>query len=191
MLDWDKNRINELKEAAQKHNFLLFEDRKFADIGNTVQAQINEGLYSISAWADFVTVHGLPGPGLLQALTSTNCKALVVAQMSSKGNLIDENYTQKCVDLVRNNDVAVGVISQSRLDNMQPDFVHMTPGVKLSSQGDSLGQTYNTQKTAILDKGADVIIVGRGITSCSDPVQEAEKYRVMSWQSLTDRFSSN
>ena len=42
--------------------------RKFADIGQTVSAQYRGGLLSISEWSDFVTVHALPGPGLISAL---------------------------------------------------------------------------------------------------------------------------
>ena len=42
--------------------------RKFADIGNTVKSQYTKGLFQISQWADLVTVHILPGEGIVEAL---------------------------------------------------------------------------------------------------------------------------
>jgi len=42
--------------------------RKFADIGNTVKLQYTKGLFQIAQWADLVTVHVLPGEGIVQAL---------------------------------------------------------------------------------------------------------------------------
>ena len=196
--DWHPDMRVKLKKLSEEKKFLLFEDRKLADIGNTVQAQFHHGLYQISSWADFVTVHGLPGPGLLQSINSSKCKALIVAQMSSKGNLADSNYAKKCVEMIissssaqEENAAAVGIIAQSRLEDSRPDIIQMTPGVQLQSKGDLLGQTYNTPSDAIINRGADIIIVGRGITKHSDPLNEAEKYREEGWESLMRRVISS
>jgi len=46
---------------------------------------------------------------------------------------------------------------------------------------DKLDQRYKTPGQAIED-GADVIIVGRGITESCDVKKEAEIYRKMAWE---------
>jgi orotidine 5'-phosphate decarboxylase subfamily 1 len=95
--DWDSSIPEQLKMLAKKHNFLLFEDRKLADIGQTVAYQFHHGIYGISSWADLVTVHGIPGPGILDALSRAECKALIVAEMSSKG--MKQKYLNKIVGI--------------------------------------------------------------------------------------------
>ena len=190
--DWHKDSINnamKLKEISKKFDFLIFEDRKFADIGKTVEAQFNCEPYAISSWADLVTVHGLPGPGILDGLNhkEKRCKALIVAEMSSKGNLATKEYADKCVELAKNHENAIGVISQSRLDDTKPDLIHMTPGVKIAGIKDNLGQQYNTPEKAVIEKGADIIIVGRGITEAEDPEEKAKEYQERGWQALLQR----
>ena len=190
--DWHENSSNnaiKLKEIAQKFDFLIFEDRKFADIGKTVEAQFNCEPYAISSWADLVTVHGLPGPGILDGLNhkEKRCKALIVAEMSSKGNLASKEYADNCVELAKNHENAIGVISQSRLDDTKPDLIHMTPGVKIAGIEDNLGQQYNTPEKAVIEKGADIIIVGRGITEAEDPEEKAKEYQERGWQALLQR----
>ena len=56
-MDFDPKVPLTLKELAEKHDFLLFEDRKLADIGKTVEEQMR-GPFQIASWADLVTVHG-------------------------------------------------------------------------------------------------------------------------------------
>nr|CAH7730862.1 unnamed protein product [Callosobruchus chinensis] len=59
--DFDPNLIKPLQEIAKRHNFVLFEDRKFCDIGKTIELQYSKGVYKISSWAQLVTAHALLG----------------------------------------------------------------------------------------------------------------------------------
>jgi uridine monophosphate synthetase len=66
--DFHPNVINHLKEIANHHNFLLFEDKKFRDIGKTVQLQYSKSIFQISSWANLVTAHPLLGKGILEGI---------------------------------------------------------------------------------------------------------------------------
>ncbi|PVU86165.1 hypothetical protein BB561_006797 [Smittium simulii] len=182
-----------LLELAIKHNFLIFEDRKFADIGNTVKSQYGGGIYRIADWASITNCHTLPGPGIIDGLRSIGKSRgnglLLLAEMSSADNLFSSEYTHKTVALaLENRDFVFGFISQHKLTD-KADFVYMTPGVNLSTNSDSLGQTYNTPETAVGVNGADVIIVGRAIYNSPDPVSCAVKYRNAGWNAYSLRTS--
>ena len=69
----------------------------------------------------------------------------------------------------------MGFVCQKRLTS-DPRFIHFMPGVSLEAKGDSLGQSYSRPEDAV-NRGADVVIVGRAIIESSDMSHEAERIR--------------
>ncbi|CAL8103826.1 unnamed protein product [Orchesella dallaii] len=193
-----------LAELASEHNFVIIEDRKFADIGSTVMKQLTAAPFSISEWAHFVTVHSIPGPGMLKAFKEKDKGVILIAEMSSVGNLpsILPDYKKKTLEMVEesgNEDIVVGFVSQSRVGSSLGGkggggsatcFLQFTPGVSLHSTGDALGQQYVTVRNAILERDADVIIVGRGILQQGREkwVEAAEQYRKEGWEALKEKL---
>lgn len=57
-----------LASLARKHGFLIFEDRKFGDIGNTVELQYTAGSARIIDWAHIVNVNMVPGKASVTSL---------------------------------------------------------------------------------------------------------------------------
>ena len=51
--DFSADSWQEVVKVAQSHDLMLFEDRKFADIGKISQTQMG-GIYDIRSWADIV-----------------------------------------------------------------------------------------------------------------------------------------
>uniref|UniRef100_A0A8C3G6Q5 Uridine 5'-monophosphate synthase n=1 Tax=Cyclopterus lumpus TaxID=8103 RepID=A0A8C3G6Q5_CYCLU len=181
-----------LQALAEKHNFLIFEDRKFADIGNTVKRQYEGGLYQISSWSHIVNAHAVPGPGVVKGLSAVGKPlgrgCLLIAQMSSQGSLATGEYTQAVLTMAEEqSDFVIGFICGSKITK-RPEFIHMTPGVQMQARGDGLGQQYSTPEEVVYSKGSDVIIVGRGILEAPDRLKAAESYRKSGWESYTKRL---
>lgn len=182
--------INQLNELKKKFDFLIFEDRKFADIGNTVKLQYAEGIYRIVDWADMVNAHIVPGPGIIEGLREVGRPKgrglLLLAEMSSKDNLAIDNYTQKAIEWAKEyDDFVIGFIAMKKLVDDSKFFI-MTPGVQLTEGGGDLGQQYNTPEN-VIKAGSDIIIVGRGIYQAQDPLTEAKKYHKVAWKAYLNK----
>lgn len=176
--DFTKEYSVQLKQIAKEKNFLLFEDRKFGDIGNTQQLQFEKGIYEISGWADMITSHVIAGEESLKVF-GNEVGVVTIAEMSSKGTLTDAAYKTKAIEISEKASNVIGCVAQSQVPQ---SLLLFTPGVNLDATGDSKGQQFNTPEKVFTDYHTDFIIVGRGIYAAADPVGEARKYQEAGWK---------
>lgn len=194
--DFDENFVKSLKSLAEKHNFLILEDRKFADIGNTVALQYSEGIYKIGQWADLVTVHSLPGASILkaikQAMNSDGQQGVfLLSEMSSSGNLISAKYVEDTMRMATegaDKDIIAGIVCQSPGTVVAPGHLQLTPGCQISESNDELGQQYATPDVVVKEKGADIVVVGRGITKAKNAEETAKTYKEALWNAYMERI---
>lgn len=185
--------IEALKALAQKHDFLIFEDRKFADIGHIVMQQFTAAPLCIADWADAVTVHVVAGSSSIEALKATGkldtTALIVVAEMSTSDTLTDEKYTLKAIDIAdKHSDIVLGTVSQNYRSS-NPGMMMLTPGINIDRKKDGLGQTYNHPDQAFGKRGVDIMIVGRGIYEAENPELQAEIYKKIGWESYSKRHN--
>ncbi|RLV89270.1 Orotidine 5'-phosphate decarboxylase [Spathaspora sp. JA1] len=185
--------IEPLLQLSKKHNFMIFEDRKFADIGNTVKSQYTGGVYKIAQWSDITNAHGVTGAGVVQGLkqgaketTEEPRGLLMLAELSSKGSLAYGEYSQKTIDIAKTDkEFVIGFIAQRDMGGREEgfDWIVMSPGVGLDDKGDGLGQQYRTVDE-VVSTGTDIIIVGRGLFGKGrNPEEEGKRYRDAGWNS--------
>ncbi|MBX7066382.1 MAG: orotidine-5'-phosphate decarboxylase [Parachlamydiales bacterium] len=171
---------SKLRLLADKHNFLIFEDRKFADIGQTVWYQFTKGIYHIAEWAHIINAHIVPGPGIIEGLKGSSL--LLLAEMSSHETVAKGAYTKKAVAMAEKYpETVMGFICLHSLTK-DPGMLHLTPGVKLEPGKDALGQRYRTVDEILIKNKSDIIIVGRDITHAKNPIEAAAIYRKRGWE---------
>ncbi|MCP2039266.1 orotidine-5'-phosphate decarboxylase [Chryseobacterium sp. HSC-36S06] len=170
-----------LKDLAAKYNFLLMEDRKFADIGNTQELQFSYGIYKISNWADFVTSHVIGGYDSLDCFL--NVGVVAILGMSSKGTLTDKNYQDEALKIAQSHPNVIGGVSQKQIPE---ELLLFTPGVNMGESGDGKGQQYHTPEHVFKNLQTDFMIVGRGIYKAEDAEKAALNYKIMGWNAYLE-----
>lgn len=190
--DFSFDFLKRLKELAKQHEFLIMEDRKFADIGNTVLLQYKNGMYKIAEWADIITVHPIAGPAIIDGLQSalngvTEPRGIfLVAEMSAKNALTTGDYVQRAVSISEKSDMVIGLVCQSDIiPNL--GMLQLTPGVKLHNNCDNLGQQYNTPES-VVNSGTDIAVVGRGIIQATDRLGAILEYKQQLWVAYKKRL---
>ena len=119
---------------------------------------------------------------------------LLLAQMSSRGNLLNPNYTDEVVSKGREHNGVFGFIGNgSRPDELSElrekvgsEKMIWTPGVNLDTGDGEMGQRYGDPREAII-AGSDCIIVGSGIHRSANPSAAAKAYASASWNALIER----
>ncbi|REC76064.1 orotidine 5'-phosphate decarboxylase [Chryseobacterium elymi] len=175
-----------LKALAEKHQFLLMEDRKFADIGNTQELQFTSGVFKITDWADFVTSQVIGGFESLDCFKNVGVVAIV--GMSSKGALTTASYREEALKVALSHPNVIGGVSQNQIPE---ELLLFTPGVNLADSGDGKGQQYNTPEHVFRMLHSDFIIVGRGIYKSEDPETAAIIYKNEGWNAYVNSLQKN
>ena len=173
--DYEKT-IVPLLEIAKKHQFLLMEDRKFADIGNTQELQYSYGIYRISSWADLVTSQVIGGYAAMDYFLNSGIVAIL--SMSSKGTLTDKFYSDEAEKIAVEHPNIIGGVSQNEISE---NLLLFTPGINLATEGDGKGQQYQTPEKVFKNLHTDFIIVGRGIYKAEDAEKASLEYKIAGW----------
>ncbi|MGB0377462.1 MAG: orotidine-5'-phosphate decarboxylase, partial [Poseidonia sp.] len=197
--DWSPEAWSEFCKAAHEADLLIFEDRKFADIGKISRSQM-AGIYDIRSWSDLVTAHLISGPDIVDGLQAgwndvgRTGGVLLLAQMSSRGNLLHPDYTRGVVEKGTAHDGVFGFIGNgsrpAELASLRSAVggakMIWTPGVNLAVGDGEMGQRYGDPTEAVL-AGSDCIIVGSGIHNADNPGAAAAAYAEASWKGLLQR----
>lgn len=163
--------ITKLNLYKQNYNFLIWEDRKFADIGHIMEQQIAK----ISHWADMVSVHPIAGIESVKQISKfLKTGIILIGELSSKNNLINEEYKKNVVDISNKVPNVIGIVCQSKMTSR---FLNIVPGISLTQSGDDKGQQYSTLNDR---KFADIFVVGRSIINSKDPLQTIKNYSLLS-----------
>ena len=160
-----------LVHLAKKHNFLIWEDRKYADIGAIMEKQIR---LNVLSWADIVSVHGLPG---LESISSIpkELGIILIGELSCYGNILSWPYTQAVLEISAELSNFVGFVGQRDFKiGINEDSLMFVPGIgKTTGNSDGKGQRYSS----IRDKSfADVYVIGRGILGTNDRVETIKNF---------------
>jgi orotidine-5'-phosphate decarboxylase len=177
----------ELIEWLSEQNKKIFADLKLLDIPATVgKAVKNLSKYKI----DFLTIHvsdketmkaAVENKGNIKILAVTILTSLDEKGLSDVG--FDDRYgindlvvkraklAEECaIDGV----IASGLEAAEIRNNLGKDFLIVTPGIRLDTDKKNDQKRTVDVKTAFAN-GADYIVVGRPITSASDPQKMAQK----------------
>lgn len=175
--------IQELLLLKYKYNLFFIEDRKISDIGNIVRYQINDFL-----WMDAITAHSICGEEMFTSikplLSSSNTGIIMVTELSSKNNLISNDYINETFNIINNNaSIICGIVAQKKVIGQLKlsSIITFSPGINLMNTNDIYGQQYNTLDN-IKSKDLGMFwIVGRGIYESNNINSDINKYKQLGW----------
>jgi len=194
--------IKEIRELGRKHQFLIMEDIKLADVDKITHKKINNSFFKYHTWANYLTIHGLTSKSVVDSLT---CEKLVNKESCTCKNYedddnyncrtnhyMDDNIFYNKLSLVTDMNQKDSFINDdyreqcrnllkqndeincviSQDGNKITNKVKLTPGVCIDNVDGS--RNYRDIKTAIEDDGNHIIIVGSGILQYYENQEEED-----------------
>ena len=173
--------LKRIIKISKKYNFIIIEDRKFSDIGNTQRLQA-EAL--LKKGITYFTSHIFTGEKALRSLPIES-KIFLVSDMSCEDaffsdidnlNLKKEMHKKSC-EYYESIHQVIGFVSQYRINinSGRIPFI-LRPGIRLSAKTknkDRMGQNYNYP---MVDSGV-CWVVGREICEAESPEVIAKQYK--------------
>ena len=158
--DFTQQNLLTLVDYKKKYDLILWEDRKFADIGNIMIKQIKHSIYYYLDWVDIFSIHCITGYDSLNSTINEfpKLKWIIIGQLSSSENLITTDYTNSCKEIYHNIPNVVGIVCQEYLG---PEYIHIVPGISKHVESDNQGQQYSSTEQKSF---ADFYVVGRSIS---------------------------
>jgi orotidine-5'-phosphate decarboxylase len=93
LTDFTPSFVQALLELQKVHDFIIFEDRKFADIGSTVEKQYSQGIFKIAECSDITNCHTVPGEGIIFAHQSTETTLMIQPRIALyKKDILKRKY---------------------------------------------------------------------------------------------------
>lgn len=172
--------LAKLFAKKKEHNFLLFSDEKYYDSPDVVREMYE---YTCMKYADLVTMVPVSGDDSFKAfrLALNNSQlpddeprgCLAVCEVSfGSFDAASPKDPQGCLEVAaRNSDFCLGIVAQNLRIPDGCDMIKATPGVHLCRTDGGLSQKWKPPSDAI-GRGADIVIVGRGIIASPKDEQE-------------------
>ncbi|KAI9753447.1 MAG: fatty acid alpha-hydroxylase [Chaenotheca gracillima] len=155
--DWGENTITSLQEIAERKRFLIFEDRKFGDIGSTVQRQYTAGPLQIIRWASLTNAHVFPGPAIISALKAAARNSRRSYNQSVQTQISAEDKTGSPNDQSPSNHHPAHLSSEGSMDSIVSTTTietHVEPsGRALSDSSDSAERAFHELGEPPLERG--------------------------------------
>ena len=171
--------IEDLLLLKKKYNFLLWEDRKFSDIGFITNQQLHYGVYKISLWADIISSHSTCG---IKSIPQTNnLIVFLVIELSVSQHLCNNYYIEESVKIANTHPNVLGVVCQHNPKNLNKNILKIVPGISLNANSDNYNQKYNRINNK---EFADIYVVGRSITTSQNPMETLKKLKNISTNNM-------